>query len=263
MLSRNAGAYGRLGRYALPVNPFDVDEMAEALEQAISMPVDERTSLLARTVSARAGEPSGTVGPGSARGPRAREAEAALERSQEVDESRRPLDDDVGRVDQRPRRLAAPDGDTDDLHTRRRQPIERPERVEVGVIVPRVEDGLEFVLAHDALERFPFIGRPRGTSSITILPSMTSRPDSLATGCRATISAALAASVSGGLPVVDRDRAPLSSIHASGTRAAAVSTSGTTAVSSSGVSFLEPVQPDVHDVRQVEERRHLLPNAAR
>jgi trehalose 6-phosphate synthase len=43
VLSRNAGAYGRLGRYALPVNPFDVDEMADALEQALSMPVDERT----------------------------------------------------------------------------------------------------------------------------------------------------------------------------------------------------------------------------
>jgi trehalose 6-phosphate synthase len=43
VLSRNAGAYGRLGRYALPVNPFDVDEMADALEQAIAMPADERT----------------------------------------------------------------------------------------------------------------------------------------------------------------------------------------------------------------------------
>jgi trehalose 6-phosphate synthase len=43
VLSRNAGAYGRLGRYALPVNPFDVDEMADALEQALSMPDDERT----------------------------------------------------------------------------------------------------------------------------------------------------------------------------------------------------------------------------
>jgi trehalose 6-phosphate synthase len=43
VLSRNAGAYGRLGRYALPVNPFDVDEMADALERAITMPVDERT----------------------------------------------------------------------------------------------------------------------------------------------------------------------------------------------------------------------------
>ena len=43
VLSRNAGAYGRLGRYALPVNPFDLDEMADALEQALTMPVDERT----------------------------------------------------------------------------------------------------------------------------------------------------------------------------------------------------------------------------
>ena len=43
VLSRNAGAYGRLGRYALSVNPFDIDEMADALEEAIMMPVDERT----------------------------------------------------------------------------------------------------------------------------------------------------------------------------------------------------------------------------
>jgi hypothetical protein len=137
------------------------------------------------------------VGPGSARGPRAREAEAALERSQELDESRRLLDDDVGRVNQGARRLAAPDADADDLRTRGRQPVERLDRVEIGVIVPRVEDGLERVLARDALDRSPFIGRPRGTSSITILPSIASRPDSLATGCRATISAALAASASG------------------------------------------------------------------
>ena len=43
VLSRNAGAYGRLGRYALTVNPFDLDEMADALETALTMPVDERT----------------------------------------------------------------------------------------------------------------------------------------------------------------------------------------------------------------------------
>jgi trehalose 6-phosphate synthase len=43
VLSRNAGAYGRLGRYALAVNPFDLDEMADALETALTMPVDERT----------------------------------------------------------------------------------------------------------------------------------------------------------------------------------------------------------------------------
>jgi trehalose 6-phosphate synthase len=43
VLSRNAGAFGRLGRYALAVNPFDLDEMSDALETALTMPVDERT----------------------------------------------------------------------------------------------------------------------------------------------------------------------------------------------------------------------------
>lgn len=43
VLSRNAGAYGRLGRYALGVNPFDLDEMCEALRTALEMPLDERT----------------------------------------------------------------------------------------------------------------------------------------------------------------------------------------------------------------------------
>ncbi len=42
VLSRNAGAYGRLGRYALPVNPFDLDESAEALRAGLEMPIDER-----------------------------------------------------------------------------------------------------------------------------------------------------------------------------------------------------------------------------
>jgi trehalose 6-phosphate synthase len=43
VLSRNAGAFGRLGRYALPVNPFDLDELADALELALDMPIEERT----------------------------------------------------------------------------------------------------------------------------------------------------------------------------------------------------------------------------
>ncbi|MEX0832334.1 MAG: trehalose-6-phosphate synthase [Actinomycetota bacterium] len=43
ILSRNAGAYFRLGRYALPVNPFDIGDTADALETALTMPEDERT----------------------------------------------------------------------------------------------------------------------------------------------------------------------------------------------------------------------------
>jgi len=42
VLSRNAGAFGRLGRYALPVNPFDLGEMSDALQAALEMPMDER-----------------------------------------------------------------------------------------------------------------------------------------------------------------------------------------------------------------------------
>jgi trehalose 6-phosphate synthase len=43
VLSRNAGAFGRLGRYAVPVNPFDLVEMADALKTALEMPMDERS----------------------------------------------------------------------------------------------------------------------------------------------------------------------------------------------------------------------------
>jgi trehalose 6-phosphate synthase len=42
VLSRNAGAFGRLGRYAVPVNPFDIGETADALATALDMPLDER-----------------------------------------------------------------------------------------------------------------------------------------------------------------------------------------------------------------------------
>jgi trehalose 6-phosphate synthase len=43
VLSVNAGAYGRLGRYAIGVNPFDVAETADAMATALSMPEEERT----------------------------------------------------------------------------------------------------------------------------------------------------------------------------------------------------------------------------
>jgi trehalose 6-phosphate synthase len=55
VLSRNAGAFGRLGRQALGVNPFDLAETAEALKEGLEMPEDERTRRargLSRTVQA-------------------------------------------------------------------------------------------------------------------------------------------------------------------------------------------------------------------
>jgi trehalose 6-phosphate synthase len=42
VLSRNAGAFGRLGEHAVGVNPFDLDETAAAIERALTMPEEER-----------------------------------------------------------------------------------------------------------------------------------------------------------------------------------------------------------------------------
>jgi trehalose 6-phosphate synthase len=55
VLSRNAGAFGRLGRHALPINPFDLAETAEAIRLALEMDPDERARRargLSRTVQA-------------------------------------------------------------------------------------------------------------------------------------------------------------------------------------------------------------------
>jgi trehalose 6-phosphate synthase len=42
LLSENAGAHEELGEHALTVNPFDIDEQADALYEALTMPEDER-----------------------------------------------------------------------------------------------------------------------------------------------------------------------------------------------------------------------------
>jgi trehalose 6-phosphate synthase len=46
LLSENAGAHEELGEWALTVNPFDVAGQAEAIHQALEMPVDERRGRL-------------------------------------------------------------------------------------------------------------------------------------------------------------------------------------------------------------------------
>jgi trehalose 6-phosphate synthase len=56
VLSRNAGAFARLGRHAIAVNPFDVDETAHAIGEALEMPDAERVRRargLARAVLTR------------------------------------------------------------------------------------------------------------------------------------------------------------------------------------------------------------------
>jgi len=42
ILSENTGAHEELGRYALSVNPFDIQELADSIHAALTMPADER-----------------------------------------------------------------------------------------------------------------------------------------------------------------------------------------------------------------------------
>jgi trehalose 6-phosphate synthase len=42
VLSENAGAHEELGEHALTVNPYDVDEQADAIHEALTMPAEER-----------------------------------------------------------------------------------------------------------------------------------------------------------------------------------------------------------------------------
>ena len=56
ILSRNAGAFARLGRHAIAVNPFDVGETAAAIAAALELPRDDRVRRsrgLVRAVLAR------------------------------------------------------------------------------------------------------------------------------------------------------------------------------------------------------------------
>jgi trehalose 6-phosphate synthase len=43
ILSENTGAHEELGEYALSVNPFDIQELADSIHAALDMPVQERS----------------------------------------------------------------------------------------------------------------------------------------------------------------------------------------------------------------------------
>jgi trehalose 6-phosphate synthase len=47
ILSENTGAHEELGEYALSVNPFDIQELADSIHAALTMPVQERQRRLA------------------------------------------------------------------------------------------------------------------------------------------------------------------------------------------------------------------------
>jgi trehalose 6-phosphate synthase len=42
VLSENTGAHEELGEFALSVNPFDIQELADSIHAALTMPLEER-----------------------------------------------------------------------------------------------------------------------------------------------------------------------------------------------------------------------------
>jgi trehalose 6-phosphate synthase len=42
ILSENTGAHEELGEYSLSVNPFDIQELADSIHAALTMPLEER-----------------------------------------------------------------------------------------------------------------------------------------------------------------------------------------------------------------------------
>ena len=46
ILSENTGAHEELGNYALSVNPFDIQELADSIHAALTMPVEQRQERL-------------------------------------------------------------------------------------------------------------------------------------------------------------------------------------------------------------------------
>jgi trehalose 6-phosphate synthase len=47
ILSENTGAHEELGEFALSVNPFDIQELADSIHRALTMPTAERSTRLA------------------------------------------------------------------------------------------------------------------------------------------------------------------------------------------------------------------------
>jgi hypothetical protein len=87
VLSRNAGAYGRLGKHALTVNPFDIRETADAIRDALEMPEEERRTPRARPLEDGAGAHAAAVARLATRGARLGPASARLSASERRQES--------------------------------------------------------------------------------------------------------------------------------------------------------------------------------
>ena len=167
VLSRNAGAFSRLGRQSLGVNPFDLAETAEAIREGSRCPRTNGPAGRAgsrarcRRTRRRTGSPIS-----SKRSIRCGRRDAAARRlpcgsepSQQGDEPRGTVDDHVGGIAQRHGRLPAVHRDLHGAQAAFGEPVERLERPDVGHVVARVEHRVEPLVLDDAFDR-AFLQRP-------------------------------------------------------------------------------------------------------
>ena len=248
ILSRNAGAFGRLGRHALAINPFDLSETAEAIHEALEMPDEERTrrarglqrSALAHTPATWLAGQLRAIDEVRAptllgrRGARGR-ARSAIEPEQRRD-AVRPLDDEIRRGLHLRRRLRATRDHAAGPQPVGSEPLERRERVEVAHVVPGEENPSEVrVRARSARPRRPCGDARDGVSSRMRLPGTISRPCAAAIAASDAADAASAASGSSSPRKWTAAAAPFGSTQAP-TAAAAASISPRTSAGIGGSS---------------------------
>ena len=164
VLSRNAGAFSRLGRQAIGVNPFDLAETAEAIREALEMPEEERARRargMSRTVQAhtpRRGSRASSRRSTTCALPAAA-ADASVrtgfQSARSIVTSPAGPSTTTSAAAQRGRGLAPVHGDLDRSHAALREPVERFERSQVGDVVARVKHGLQPLVGDDPLDRPP------------------------------------------------------------------------------------------------------------
>lgn len=114
ILSRNAGAFSRLGRHAIPVNPFDVVETAAAICLALEMSEEERIRRARGLVRAVL-----TSNPARWLTSQLRDLDMVRgvqsQPPEEVEQGPRAFDGEIGTVDEVDRDLHVPDRDTTHL----------------------------------------------------------------------------------------------------------------------------------------------------
>ena len=233
VLSVNAGAYGRLGRHAIGVNPFDVAETAEAIRTALEMPEEERirrsrglvravlTSNPARWLTSQLRDLD------AARGPRS-------QRRQQEQESLGPVHDDVGGEGQLLGGLGAVHGDP--AHDEPCSPI-RPASSKAARS-GRSSPATSRASAPRARRRTTSpLSEPPAASSSTRLPSRNRNPADAATSARGRRRRAATAPGSALCRMWTASAAPLSSTRAPGSPEASPATAARTVGSMGGAPW--------------------------